>query len=177
MDVKVTRVLHATDLSQHAAHMLQYAYRFTYALGGQLFVLHTIDPERELLAAHALGSTRATPTGAYLRLHEERLAEIKRISAGLTGVTLETIVARGVPHCGIREAVDRHRIDLLIIGSHGRGSDDYTELGGTARRVLRGACCPVLMLKPSDFCRHPCPCPCDEGDPILPREPDLTTGY
>ena len=95
----------------------------------------------------------------------------------VSGVTLQTFVERGTAHCGILEAVKKHRINLVIVGSHGSGSADYSEMGGTARRVLRAASCPVLLLKPSDFCRHPCPCPCDKGDPILPREPDPTTGY
>ena len=52
----------------------------------------------------------------------------------------------GQPASEILEFQKDHDIDLIVIGSHRPGLQDYL-LGSTAARVVRHAQCPVLVLR------------------------------
>jgi nucleotide-binding universal stress UspA family protein len=40
-----------------------------------------------------------------------------------------------------------HDIDLIVMGTHGRGSLAHLVMGSVAERVVREAACPVLTMK------------------------------
>ena len=48
---------------------------------------------------------------------------------------------------GIIEYAKSHPIDLIVVGTHGRGAVKQLLLGSAAERVVRGAPCPVLAVR------------------------------
>lgn len=48
---------------------------------------------------------------------------------------------------GIIRFADEHRIDLIIIGSHGRSGFKKAVLGSVASGVIKNANCPVMIVK------------------------------
>ncbi len=62
------------------------------------------------------------------------------------GIKAEAAVRSGKPGPGILAAADECDADLIIIGSHKPGLQDYF-LGSTAARVVRHAQCTVLVLR------------------------------
>ena len=57
-----------------------------------------------------------------------------------------TKVRHGSPHREILAEADSSGIDLIIVGSHKPGLEDYL-LGSTAAKVVRHARCSVLVLR------------------------------
>ena len=53
----------------------------------------------------------------------------------------------GVPETEILAFADREKVDLIVIGSHGRTGITRVLLGSVAEAVVRGAKCPVLTVK------------------------------
>ena len=51
---------------------------------------------------------------------------------------------------GVREYVQNHDIDLVVMGSHGRSNLRRQLIGSVASTVLRTVDVPVLVVKPSD---------------------------
>ena len=53
---------------------------------------------------------------------------------------------------GITEYAEKHAIDLIVVGTHGRGAVKQLLLGSAAERVVRNAPCPVLAVRAKE--RH-----------------------
>ncbi|HEX5718016.1 MAG TPA: universal stress protein [Thermoanaerobaculia bacterium] len=61
---------------------------------------------------------------------------------------VETAVLPGEPRFEILREVEEHPVDLLILGTHGRGGMDRLVLGSVASTVSRKAPCSVLVISP-----------------------------
>jgi nucleotide-binding universal stress UspA family protein len=58
------------------------------------------------------------------------------------------LVSTGVPFERILDAAEDHRIDLIVLATHGRTGIKRLIIGNVAERVVRHAMCPVLTVKP-----------------------------
>ena len=62
-------------------------------------------------------------------------------------VTLRHSIARGEPFVNIVRYARDNEIDLIVMGTHGRGAVKHMLLGSVAEKVLRKAPCPVLTVR------------------------------
>jgi hypothetical protein len=53
----------------------------------------------------------------------------------------------GTPAWAIIEYAEAHDIDLIVMGTHGRGGMSHLLMGSVAERVVRTAPCPVLTVR------------------------------
>ena len=60
---------------------------------------------------------------------------------------VESAVGTGQPADEIVEYADNNAVDLIVIGTHGRGGVERMWLGSVTEKVLRRAHCPVLVLR------------------------------
>ncbi|WP_224448390.1 universal stress protein [Haloprofundus salilacus] len=63
---------------------------------------------------------------------------------------LETALRTGVPHEAILSYADEQRVDLVVMGTHGRSGLRRYLLGSVAERVVRLADCPVMTVHEDD---------------------------
>jgi nucleotide-binding universal stress UspA family protein len=61
---------------------------------------------------------------------------------------LETRVELGSPAEKILAFVQKEKIDMVIMGVHGRSGLDRMIFGSVANKVVKGASCPVLTIHP-----------------------------
>ena len=148
---KIQTVLFPIDFSRYYEEMLKYAYEFTMDIQGRLYVLYNIDTKYHLNHFFFLGYRNETEDSVYLKLYNRYHQRLKDITKTMPGVEVTTIIEKGITYRTIVDTADKYKVDLLIIGSHGRQSADYQELGSNARRVAAMAPCPVLLVKPKDF--------------------------
>ncbi len=85
----------------------------------------------------------------YKDIEEGAKKELERFGnqelGGLKNV--ERIVIKGVPHEEIINFAKNNKIDLIVIGTHGRKGLDRILFGSTAAQVVRFAPCPVLTVR------------------------------
>ena len=70
-------------------------------------------------------------------------------SAGNGPRTVAAVLPSSVPSVAIIDYARDHDIDLIVMGTHGRGSLAHLVMGSVAERVVREAACPVLTVKQS----------------------------
>ncbi|XP_078153560.1 adenine nucleotide alpha hydrolases-like superfamily protein isoform X3 [Carex rostrata] len=63
------------------------------------------------------------------------------------GVDVETITEVGEPKEVICQVAENRNVELLIIGSHGRGAVERFFLGSVSNYCVQQAKCPVLVVK------------------------------
>jgi nucleotide-binding universal stress UspA family protein len=57
------------------------------------------------------------------------------------------VTLRGSPFVEIVRYAKQHDIDLIVMGTHGRGPIAHMFMGSVAERVVRKATCPVLTVR------------------------------
>jgi nucleotide-binding universal stress UspA family protein len=145
MDIK--KILVPVDFSDCSSAALEYALRLASDSGAQLYIVH-VD---ELLDV----TIPAIPPieGGYVceslwderRQHvRDRLAKVVPSSAN---VAYEYRCLMGAPAYEILKFADRERIDLIVMGSHGKTGVSRLLTGSVAEKVMRRSNCPVLILK------------------------------
>jgi nucleotide-binding universal stress UspA family protein len=79
--------------------------------------------------------------------------ETKQILADLQGeanqegIPLTALTLQGSPDMVIVQATQAHKVDLLILGSHGRTGLKRLLMGSVTEQVIGSAPCPVLVVK------------------------------
>ena len=66
------------------------------------------------------------------------------------GVTATGSVVIGTPVDEINRAIDHHRADLVVMGTHGRTGIRHLMAGSVAERVVRSSKVPVLTIRHPD---------------------------
>jgi nucleotide-binding universal stress UspA family protein len=131
------------------ASLLKTALWFTDALGGELHVLHVWEPYGEQIMRR--GGLTDTELRHYVTDAREQVrSDLERTVAPFddridpTHVHLE----RGDPRKAIAAFANRHRIDLIVIGTVGRTGLSARVVGNTAETVLGKAPCSILVVSP-----------------------------
>jgi len=149
--IVLNNILVATDFSPASDAALTYGRALAKTFDAKLHLLHVAEN-------FFLRPTAADPyvlkTAIGQRL-DERLTPEDR-TGGKVQAVLET---SDHPAATITQYAKAASIDLIVMGTHGRGLIAHLLLGSVAERVVRKAPCPVLTV------RHP------EHEFILPEPP------
>ncbi len=140
-------ILVPTDFSETSTVALTYARELAAKFEATLHLLHVVqDPYTQPWGAEAYGVSlpnllQEIEQNAKVRL-DAVLPEAERAA-----LTVEPVVKVGSPFVEIiRYAADRE-IDLIVLGTHGRGAVAHMFLGSVAEKVVRKAGCPVLTVR------------------------------
>ena len=132
----------ATDFSTPSAHALQMALRFFPVQ--PLYLLHASEAPYSTLADDA-------------KLHAERYraARAEELREFLTAIFLPDddrkriipMIEPGHPKQIIREYVQMHGGDLVVLGTHGRGAVMEAIVGSTTKSILSTLPCDALVVR------------------------------
>src|SRR5215470_8057491 len=140
---RLARIMVATDFSPASDRALEYGISLTRRYQSRLYLTHVVA--RGPLMAPAL----AAASEMKLRVAAERaLSEIVE-SGRLIGVPHEELIEQGTLWPSIERLIATHRIDLLVLGTHGTGAVQKIFIGSTAEQIFRQARVPVLTVGPA----------------------------
>ncbi|MEM8863913.1 MAG: universal stress protein [Planctomycetota bacterium] len=138
-------ILYVTDFSPNSVPALHHASKLAAQTGEDLVVAHVSDvlptPDNPSPVYHSLPSIIAAETAA-----KEQLDQIEPTAPGVT-------IVRRLLHGDPAEEIIRHaneiRAQMIVLGTHGRTGLLKLLMGSVAEAVVRGADCPVVVVKPS----------------------------
>ena len=147
--IELKRILVPTDFSETSEVAVKYARALADAFHASLNLVHVVEDP----LVHGWTSVDFNPD---LPSYREVLAKAaqQRLDKMFTGAERERYHAQLVTKFGspfyeiVRYAKDEE-IDLIVMGTHGRGPVAHMLMGGVAEKVVRKAPCPVLTV------RHP----------------------
>jgi nucleotide-binding universal stress UspA family protein len=141
----IRKMLLATDLSEASESATDQAFDLAASLGAALLVVSVIDPGSLLLPG---GRFRARID--QVRERREQLAQALVERGRQLGVDVSFLVWTGDPGDQIVEAAEAEHVDMVLVGSHGRGPVGRLFLGSVSEHVVRNAPCPVLVVRPRE---------------------------
>ena len=139
-----TRILVPTDFSRSSDAALGHARRLAASTGASLHVLHVVD---NVFLRTVLADPRNYEAAALWQLQQQ-------FPDGDPGAIL--VVERSeAPADEIARYARIHSIDLIVMGTHGRGRMANLLLGSVAEKVVRTAPCPVLTVREAPVAGEP----------------------
>ena len=144
--IALKTILVPTDFSEPSRQALEYGRHFARQFRAGLHVLHTVEnvmiPGGAEVPVAAIQQVEQGLEAVAIRQMKESITADDR--AMLDPVT----VVRGARAAAIDivEYALEHEIDLIVMGTHGRGALRHLLMGSVAERVVRSAPCPVLTV-------------------------------
>jgi len=141
--ITLRKILVPVDFSKHSAHAMQYGEEFAARFRAELHLLHSFETMPIM-----------SGDGAYFPpdvAAEEEAAATRTLEGLKVNTVDEAQVVRKLKHGHpfveiVRYAKD-NEIDLIVMGTHGRGAIAHMLLGSVAEKVVRKAPCPVLTVR------------------------------
>ena len=137
----IRTILHPTDFSEQAQHAFATACSLARDHAARLIVLYVRAPTT--VAYGELGPIVPDPIQSPADV-SDRLAALHLPDSG---VEVEYHVRDGSPAAEIIRLASEEKVNLIVMGTHGRGGLGRLLMGSVAEAVLRRAPCPVLTLK------------------------------
>lgn len=141
-ELKLRKILVATDLSKHSLTAINYATRLAKLTGAHLKLTHVFQIPDYALSPKAPRSDIAAAQCRALD-HLRSLCENITASGGKCDAGMRT----GVPSQEIIVEAEKIAPDLIVVGTQGATAIARFLMGSTAERVLRHAPCPVLVAR------------------------------
>lgn len=152
------KILVPVDFSDFGQNALALALDLPDTEDAELHLLHVIPPGNLAIESASAINERNRESSSELLQCVPPQVELQR--------EIHREVSEGLPHVVICDYAAKHSIDLIVMGTRGRGGVRHMLLGSVAERVLRQAPCPVLILRTSEAQCH--------RNSTLPKSADST---
>lgn len=146
---EIKKILYATDFSDLSACALDYAAYLARTCSAELHCLHVVDDSYQYWLSLEVTTVPAGPSVEDLvAAAEKHLAEFLAERAPPDLPIVKTVI-HGRPFVEIIRHARNQKIDLIVMGTHGRTGLSHVLMGSVAEKVVRKSPCPVLTV------RHP----------------------
>jgi nucleotide-binding universal stress UspA family protein len=140
--IALKRILVPYDFSETSAAAVKYGVGLARNFGARLYFLHVGDrAQSDVDTEFPIGLAGAVEDAVRERLlrivSPQEQAEFRP----------ELAVRPGAPAAEIVRYAKTQDIDLIVMGTHGRGFVGHVMMGSVAEKVVRTAPCPVLTVR------------------------------
>lgn len=166
-NIRIKKILYATDLSESAVHAFSYAVSLANIYGAGITILHVLAefPGEEFVVNMIDTDTWEEIKNRHYSEAREKLINRKRDHIAMkevlqafseetkangknhTFVTDEILIRTGAPAEVIVETAKEQNCDLVVMGTHGHGIIADVLIGSTANRVVKHSQIPVLVIR------------------------------
>jgi nucleotide-binding universal stress UspA family protein len=143
--MRIRHILVPTDFSEGSSEAFETALGMAADSGARMTLFHvhhiptTVYPDVILpLSPELLQDMQHSADLVLEELRDRAIA---------AGVPTDFKTTYGTTHVEICAAADELGVDLIVIGTHGRGGLSHALLGSVAEKVVRKAPCPVLTVR------------------------------
>ena len=147
--IKLKRILVPTDFSDSARNALTYGISFAREYKAELTLLHVVET---LTVGYASDLFPVPMAEVFQEVSTYARTELGKLAAEVRdkGVQVNEKVVQGKPSAEIIRVATEETIDMIVLGTHGKGVLDKALFGSTTERVVRRAPCPVLTCRTAE---------------------------
>jgi nucleotide-binding universal stress UspA family protein len=146
-EIKLGKILFITDFSTSSELALPYAIALAAQYKGKIYLAHVIAPKAFESLPPALVPEIAERIKTYAR---KRMGELVH-ETSFYGVPHEVLLEEGEVWETLKEATEKYGIDVIALGTPGRGGLQEVLMGAVAQETLRLAQRPVLTVGPQSY--------------------------
>jgi len=149
-DISYDKILVPIDFSEHSKRTVSYAIKTASKYKATIYLLHVFQIPDYVVTPYARRRQNCAEMHSHVDTAEREAREtLQEYAEELSkkGIKVQPHLRVGYPFDEIVLTANHFNVDLIIIGSHGRGTISRLLLGSTAERVVEHALCPVLVVK------------------------------
>lgn len=144
--INLKRILVATDFGEQALNAMRFAADLARTFQAELIVCHILAPYP--LALHTTAEQEELLARFNPELRASKARDFVERSFAELGVQNGRFLAQlGRPYEEIVNIAETENVDLVVVGTHGRGMISHAILGSVAENVVRLTPCPVLTVR------------------------------
>ena len=140
-DFSVRNILVPVDFSEPSRRALYHALAIAKYYKSNVYLLHVILA-RQGLAIHA----RRESDNAWSNFDRLKAQLVK--DGLITNLSCRFLVEKGDAWAVVSGVMKKNKVDLIVMGTHGRRGFEMLVLGSFAKEIFRRARCPVLTVGP-----------------------------
>jgi nucleotide-binding universal stress UspA family protein len=135
-------ILACVDFSERSTRALAEVGEYARANSSKVTLIYISDPQAFIPPQAVLEPVSKTDEAEY----EAELAKLR--DEHLSDIPVElAVIADHAPARAICDYAENHGVDLIVLGSHGRGGMERWLIGSVAERVVRHAACNVYVVR------------------------------
>lgn len=142
------KILVAVDDSPHSDRAVQFVARMRWPAGSRVIVATVTLPD---VAPAVAGADAGLPIAVEVSEEQRRHARgvVARAEGELrgAGIATESRIPIGDPRDALLRLAEDERVDLMVLGSHGRTGLAKLLLGSVSSHLVTHAACSVLVVK------------------------------
>jgi nucleotide-binding universal stress UspA family protein len=144
---KYKKVLFCTDFSKDSDCAFDYAFGIAKRDEGMLYIFHVIPliPQQSHFERH-LTKKQLEKMQATLQEDRERMFNDKYLRFIKDKTKVKVVTESGREDEKILEFIQKEKIDIVVIGTHGRTGIEHAFLGSVAEKVVRRSPIPVFVI-------------------------------
>ena len=145
--IALKSILVATDFGEPSDAALAYGRELARAFGAKLHVLHVADDVYVRLGGDAYVAVLPELQKDVEDAARKRLDDLLVDNDSSPLEIEKAVVTSSATAACIVDYARENKINLIIVGTHGRGAMAHLLVGSVAERVVRTAPCPVLTVR------------------------------
>jgi len=147
MKIQIKKILCPVDFSESSNHALGYAVAFAGTFKAELILVHVKDYAALEMPDYSSGiEFSAEIIDQIGEAYENRLKDLAE-KERTEYPNVSHRVLSGTPFYEIINAARDEKVDLIVMGTHGRTGLAHVLMGSVAEKVVRKAPCPGLTVK------------------------------
>jgi nucleotide-binding universal stress UspA family protein len=143
--IALKKILVPTDFSECSEAAMRYGFELAHAFDATLHLLHVVED-----SSNTPWMVDGFPVSLAEVLERFQDESRKRLHASIPAGDLSRVVVScpiAAPVSEILRYAEEESVDLIVMGTHGRGFLAHALIGSVAERVVRRAPCPVLTVR------------------------------
>ncbi len=139
------QLLVATDLSVLSDQVVSFAREMAMSLGARVWLIHVADPDPDFVGYEAGPQTvRDSVAATFHEEHRQLQACADQLRAD--GIDCTALLVQGAVVETLLHEAEKLAVQLIVMGSHGKGAVKKLLVGSTSEGVLHKATLPVLLV-------------------------------
>ena len=153
---KYNKVLFCTDFSENSDYAFEFAFGIAKRDEGLLYILHVIprNLQQEVLSSHISEDIlRNIQKGLEQELDDNYKEHYtKKIE---DAVRFEVVTRSGREDEEIIEFAKKEKVDIIVMGTHGKTGMEHAFFGSVAEKVLRHSPFPIFVIPSREKLERP----------------------
>ncbi|WP_027177670.1 universal stress protein [Maridesulfovibrio bastinii] len=144
--VEINKILCAVDFSEHSPVVAEYASTLAKTMGAEIICLYVAPSLDQYVGFHVPPSSIENFVGEIVTGADSTMDTF--ITENFSDVTVSGKVVTGYAAEEIIGMAQEEKVDMIIMGTHGRVGIDRMLFGSVAEKVVKTSKAPVLTVRP-----------------------------